>query len=304
MNSELERVEHIKKLPIKCMFVSIENSCPHWHYDYEVVFVLKGTLSIKLSEKNYILKKGDIVLINTCEIHSLTASQQGNLCLILQFGSSLISDEFGKAHTFLFELNTVNNNLSEEVLIEIRQCLASLGYALKVKSDGYQFLIKSYLYKFINYLFCYTKYKTINSDKILVDEDILSSFDKVNNYIKLNFAKSFTISDLCKSVGISKSSLYRLLKKTSLGSYKDLINFYRIEHAKYLLKNTNCPISYIASVSGFDSDPSFYRSFKKNTGISPNTFRNSNSPEIKSVTIQGYAIFDNYEAEKILRNYL
>ena len=252
MKYELERVEHHNKFPIKCMIVSIENSSPHWHYDYEIILNLKGNMNLQLSNVNYDMQEGDIILVNACEIHSLMSPRPGNLCLIMQFDPCIISEEFGDSRTILFNLNTIKSKSISDVLIEeIRETLARLGYTSKFKSDGYQFLIKSYFYKLIYDLFCHTKYIIKNNTKTPVSEDIMATFDKVNEYIKTNFMYDLTIVDLCKDIGISKSSLYRVLKETSLSTYKNLLDYYRIEHAKNLLKNTKNSISYIVSVCGF-----------------------------------------------------
>jgi len=305
MYYELERISHDKSFPIKSMVVSIDYSCPHWHYDYEAILMLRGSLQLHVGAQTYFLKSGDIALVNTSEIHSLMSSNQKNLCLILQFDPKIIHDEYSKDRDFLFRLNTsVNAAPNASVISHMQQTLAKIGYSSRNKSDGYQFLIKSYMYRFISDLFCYTKYdikaQTVENGK----GEPLSVFDAVNEYIKSNFSTEFSVADLCRALGLSKSSLYRSLRDTAMTTYKDLLDFYRIEHSKNLLKTTDYTISYIALLSGFSSDTTFYRSFKKLVGVSPKSFRDSHPENKISGGVQGYRIFDDYEADQMLKLYM
>ncbi|WP_396426746.1 helix-turn-helix domain-containing protein [Lederbergia sp. NSJ-179] len=54
------------------------------------------------------------------------------------------------------------------------------------------------------------------------------------------------------------------------------LNKKRTSKAKELWKKTNDPATYIAELSGFDSTPHFYRTFKKYIGTTPAGYRKSN----------------------------
>lgn len=70
----------------------------------------------------------------------------------------------------------------------------------------------------------------------------------------------------------------QMVSFSGFNSINDLINFQRIEFSKNLLIdfNHNLTIDEIAYKSGFYSRATFYRIFKKTTGISPTDFRASN----------------------------
>ena len=42
----------------------------HWHPEIELIYGIDGELSVNLTEKKYILRKGDILFINPKELHS------------------------------------------------------------------------------------------------------------------------------------------------------------------------------------------------------------------------------------------
>ena len=57
-----ELIEHETQYPAKVFIASIDTSSFHWHYDYELMVVLKGSLVMKSVSEPYILNAGDVVL--------------------------------------------------------------------------------------------------------------------------------------------------------------------------------------------------------------------------------------------------
>ena len=305
MQFELEYVEHTQDSPVKCMVVSIDYSSPHWHYDYEVIFLLSGEIILNTGSQSIEVPEGGVVLLNPCEIHSLTGTKHSNLCLILQFSPNIITEEYGHDRSFSFHFNTVSEHrIQPEITSQIKQSLANIGYAVQNKPDGYQFLIKSCLYKFISDLFRYTQYDISENEHAVKDPDMLDTFNRINQYIKSNFKSRIKIDALCSEVGMSRSSLYRLLRNAAGVSVKDLIEYYRIEFSKNLLMNTGKSISYIAATGGFDCDASFYRAFRKLLGVTPNSYRNANMPLPKTLGIQGYTTSAPLNTNKELKKYM
>ncbi len=84
-----------------------------------------------------------------------------------------------------------------------------------------------------------------------------------------------TLNDLAEMTGIQTHHLSQTINQEFGKNFFDLINGYRIEKAKMLMqdsKTANLTLEAIGLQSGFGSASSFYRSFKKQTGITPNAF--------------------------------
>ena len=301
-HSELEYIERTSQLPFQCRIVSIENSSLHWHHEYEMLFVLRGSVNIYAEEAHWLLEAGDLYLFNAGEIHSISMATHNNLCLILQFRCDIFSDIYKSS--FHFDLNTKSQyGLPQEGSTKIRRDLAQIGLLLDTKPNGYQFFIKSHLYHFIGALFQYSRYQVGNT-LTTPDKERLQDFNSIKKYIKERFHDEITIPQMCKDLGLSRAKIYRILRDAGTDSYKSLVNYYRVEHAKGLLRNSDSPIQYIATISGFDSDSSFYRVFKTMTTLSPSQYREQPLPTNASVGIQGYVSYSKSEATEVLRQFL
>ncbi len=99
------------------------------------------------------------------------------------------------------------------------------------------------------------------------------SLQEAIKYIDENLQNSFSINLLSKSIGLSKSALYKRFHKYLGCTVSEYINRRRIEFAVNLLKNSNLSIEEISQRAGFSSISYFSRTFKKVKGTSPNKFR-------------------------------
>lgn len=94
-----------------------------------------------------------------------------------------------------------------------------------------------------------------------------------------------TLNDLSAMTGIQTHHLSQTINQEFGKNFFDLINSYRIEKSKSLMmdsKTANLTLEAIGLQSGFGSASSFYRAFKKQTGITPNAFLKAQTTETNS----------------------
>lgn len=83
-----------------------------------------------------------------------------------------------------------------------------------------------------------------------------------------------TVEDVVKDLGTNTKYFSRMLHNEMHTSFCGIINSYRVERAKELLKSTDGKIEVIAGACGFNSHYSFIRTFSRITGKTPNEWRN------------------------------
>jgi ligand-binding sensor domain-containing protein/nitrogen-specific signal transduction histidine kinase/DNA-binding NarL/FixJ family response regulator len=107
--------------------------------------------------------------------------------------------------------------------------------------------------------------------KLTPDESFLSEIvDVIKENIK---EQDFSIDSLCEIMGLSRSNLFRKLKKLINMSPSNLIIKIKLNHAQDLMnKKTFTRISDIAYESGFGDPKYFSTIFKKNIGKTPKEF--------------------------------
>ncbi len=137
-----------------------------------------------------------------------------------------------------------------------------------IQSIAYSFLSQTPVFdqrndKFLNNL------DSLSTDSALVREQL----EKEKAYLDDNV----TLDEFATSLGFSKKHVSEIVNQSFGITFKELINRYRIEEAKRIMKdeiNSDPKINQIGMRSGFNNKVSFYRTFKKHTGKSPSEYLN------------------------------
>jgi len=109
----------------------------------------------------------------------------------------------------------------------------------------------------------------------------ITAVKKAMIFIRKNYADSPTLSQVAEHVNISKNYFSVLFKENSGISFKQFLNDVKLSNAARMLKQTELPIVDICHDCGYDSLSTFYRKFKEKFSVSPQTYRNQNSRELK-----------------------
>jgi len=91
-------------------------------------------------------------------------------------------------------------------------------------------------------------------------------------YIQFNYSHDISIDDVAKSVGVSRSHLYRVFMLNVGKSPIDYLTEYRINEACKLLRAGHLSIAEVAVSVGFFDQFYFSRVFKRAKGVPPSKY--------------------------------
>ena len=110
-----------------------------------------------------------------------------------------------------------------------------------------------------------------------IDSSALGYLDALIDYIHLNYAKPNVITGMAHDRNLSRSYIYKLFRQYLDVSPSEYLDGFRIGRACSYLKETNAAISDIAHSVGYSETASFFRAFKRKTGMTPHEYRVKNS---------------------------
>ena len=94
-------------------------------------------------------------------------------------------------------------------------------------------------------------------------------------YIQFNYSHDISIDDVAKSVGVSRSHLYRVFMLNVGKSPIDYLTEYRVNEACKLLRSGTLSIAEVAASVGFLDQFYFSRVFKRAKGVPPSKYMTS-----------------------------
>ncbi len=140
----------------------------------------------------------------------------------------------------------------------------------------------------------YQKFDEINAAKTLATlkealistlKDIISAISdhtQVNHlikaaidYIHVHYRENINLQTAASELFITPAYLSVLFKQETKENFINYLNDYRLEQSKKLLKDISKKNYQVAYETGFQDEKYFYKLFKKNTGLTPNQYRDS-----------------------------
>ncbi len=299
-----EVIEHDAKFPAKIFITSIEKSSYHWHFDYELLLVLKGSVYLNIWPETCIVNEGNIILVNSKAVHGLRKTNQENICLFIQLKKDLFEYWQNKNQSFRFYLNSVTDDVKMKVpYSKFVRTAALIGLECSGKNIYDLYRMQALIYNLIADLFEYAQYdiRQYAENSIITEEsDILL---KIIEFIEENLYEENITEALCHNIGMSEKTLYRFLKMHTNMTVKVIAISIKLEKAQYLLTTTKKTIDVIAQESGFGSDSSFYRIFRKEIGVTPKEYRRYGIKVDNNKRVQGYLTYNKSEALKLLKSF-
>ena len=259
----------------------------HYHDYYQVCYVVSGEIIHRKEKETVILQSGDAFIVPPGFVHSLTFKNVYSELYSLSFLPCLFSQDFpqSNAHHFLTSLqegeqdNTAgairlrlamdqSQRQSVEALMQclIRQqetdCPIELSAAPSLVTAILNILSQSYYRKQENYQALQALMLYSNTMRNCVQ------------YVDQHYKENISLDQLVKLFGISRSVFYSTFPHFTGMSLRKYIAHKRIEEAQILIRtHPNMSVSQVAVEVGYDDDSTFYRNFKKITGISPTDYR-------------------------------
>lgn len=120
------------------------------------------------------------------------------------------------------------------------------------------------------------KIKLTSPDEELLKKSISIMEENMEN-------SDFNVNQMCKMVHLSHMHFIRKIKQLTGKKPVDLLKSYRLKRAKDLLSQNDVNISDIAYKVGYDLPNSFSRAFKKEFGMSPKEFKESNLVDLSNI---------------------
>ena len=252
-------------------FVSVggENSFGlHCHPEMELSCCLSGAYTITLAEREYVLRPGDVALVNPMLAHKVGG---GNCArLTVEVGTALLGGQLER----LAELNSGSGIFSLEaaptaVQKELWQVLQETADIYRNRPVGHSLLIKGNVYRISALLLqLFSERETENQTG-----NAAVRIQRALNVIYNRYYEPLCVEEVSAACGLSKSSFCRVFKSITGDTFHNTLNRHRIEIACDLLKNTNAAVEKIAEQIGFSDTKGFCRVFKQHTGKSASAYR-------------------------------
>lgn len=265
---------------------TIKKAEPYHRHDYFLInYAYRGDYHVLIEGEDVILHKGDVYLSQPFVPHSLLAHDNPEDVIVsVRIRKELI---FKTLLPLLphnqFLLDFFTEPLYSNPLDSHKYLLLSGDSAINASIHAvFQILILDYvdmnscyetvLESALVMLFSFLSRCSQTQKHRNFDNPTTEIIDNILQYLSKNYA-TVTLKKLAAEYGYHPNYLSTMLQKETHKTFSQILRGFRLERACALLRNSDLPIEEIAVIVGYPHNSNFYKTFKKEYGISPQSYR-------------------------------
>lgn len=257
----------------------------HWHYEFQLTYVVRGTISVFFNQQTIDLHEGQGIYINPEVLHMIRDRYDSDAMFISLDVSPKLLTSFPNS---VFERSYVKpvfcSSAADAVILDpgvfwqkkILDEAMSIEQDYKSRSFGWELAVSSSLYAIWKELVCHLHESLAEHDAPAADGARMCRNQRIKeilSYIREHFTEKITLDEIAKHLHLSTNECCRFFKKNMNCTLFEYITEYRLSKSMELLEHTDLPVSQIAYESGFGSSSYFIEKFRKNVGMTPAAFR-------------------------------
>ncbi len=285
-----------------------------WNEGFEILVVRKGSIRLQVSFQKLTLTEGHCMVINDEETRSYYALDEDSEVLSLLISRDVyekINNNFYEAIAiidYMASFEAIKNH-NQQVLTLVEQLLIDvLSYEsvnIRTLSPEQVGTIEYNIKQLLDYL------ATIHTPDIA--EKKLALIYRMITYIYSNFDAKPSLEEFSQLENYNFYHMSHLVSKVSGLSFRDWVNYVRVENSEKILLTSNSPITVIAEDVGFSNITYYNNCFKKWYGCLPSDYRRSfkpllditkSNPQSSSIdySVQNYSSSNKEAAHSLLDN--
>ncbi|WP_310135478.1 GH39 family glycosyl hydrolase [Paenibacillus amylolyticus] len=246
----------------------------HQHRNVELIFLLKGSLKIRIEEEEFNLEEQDIIIVNSTFKHKISAEHHVTY-VIFHLNYYKILELLHASKVFFLCNSSIGK---KEDYVQVRKYLTNI---LKVHYENQvpnQINLNSLYYQLLDH---FISHFSVTYNKGTVDGAYrgVERRNEIENYIEANYFKSISLKDLAEFLFLTPPYVSKYFKEQFGMNFNKYLNQVRLFHAVNELLGTNHSITSIAMNNGFPNVNSFNKLFKEEYSNTPHDYRINSTQE-------------------------
>jgi AraC-like DNA-binding protein len=276
--------------PFRLWDSSIRTFTPHWHEPLEIIYVLRGNISISVDSRCIKTTAGDIAVINSGMVHSFFDASPDALINIFQFGlelfdQALIDLRDRAAQKLVFDREVFFSPAGNGALYHnVETLLISIKQEYLNKKEGFRLAIKSKLYELALIFLRELPAKNPAPRETVKHNYNRRILERVFSFVYSNYENpGVSLEQAAQAAALSKFYFTRFFREQTGQTFHAYLSQVRINRAEEYLTGSDLPVTEIAYLCGFASLKTFNRLFKALTGVCPSAYRSGKNESVRAL---------------------
>jgi AraC-like DNA-binding protein len=256
----------------------------HIHDENEIVYVLRGTLSLRINSSVHTLKKNDIAIVNRLVPHKFFDNNFAKF-ILLQFkptgvyeNNKSIDIKYLTPFFHSRDFSHFTAPCETPALEEMITVISEIEKKIKEKGIAYELAVESDLVRLL-YLMYQAQVFNMKIIESVKQKRNLQQLSTLLKYMESHYDELITLEQACTIAKLDYHYFSRVFKEKTGKTFVEYLSFIRILNAQKLLTETDEPIAFVAQKVGIPNVSYFNRKFKAQNGMTPSQYREINQKE-------------------------
>lgn len=266
-----------RTFPINVFFVPGGFSA-HWHDHIEWIYVREGQARIQIDGSFQQLDAGELAFVNAKQLHSAVKLVPETELICIVFNEALVRGsglDITEHHYFVPYLQRQLKwpswmRADAPFVEELNASFSRLIVEFANKQAGYELLVKAELLRIFGLYFRYAEQSNLQSPPRAPKP---YDFSNLLQSLRDRFHETISVSEAARMVSLSPNHFCKIFKQVTGKTLIEYMHMLRTQEAERLLRETDCPVTEIASLVGFSNMTYFGRVFKKVRNKAPSEIR-------------------------------
>lgn len=227
------------------------NWAPHFHKNFELIYVIKGEIFLTVNENERRLVQDDWAIVLSNQIHSFCIDTN-TFVWVAVFSEDFVPD---------FS-SFIRNKQGSSIRFLLNEEISNFAIENLIMGEPSLFMKKACLYAICDQ---YLKQESLELRKTKNDMLIC----KILDYIEQHYTEEISLESIAQFFGYEYHYLSRLLNKSYNIRFRQIVNEYRVDKAIQLLEDGSLTVTEISIQCGFQSIRTFNEVFRSITGHTP-----------------------------------
>ncbi len=288
---ELEIVPYRHAGAARIFINKVEYRSPHFHPEWELLWVLDTPLSITGPQRHYLIQPGELILFPPNYPHEFHKMERPCTFLCVQ----LSSRAFANTSNLRTEDIRLADYLTRQEDLWLRQTILDAAQAYWTQGSYaslyYQGLCAIILHLLLNRIPSHL----MSGEELTNAEQRNTRLARLLQFVDENYMHKIRLSDFAKQEGLSVSYLSHFVKDTMNQTFQDYVNSVRFNRARQMIATGEESLVSISIASGFSDYRYFSQTFRRNYGMTPAEYRRHAQEMLPSQLAQSHSLHSREE---------
>ena len=271
--NEVEIIRHRQMQSLTLFLNTVEHRTPHCHPEWELLWLLEGTLAVSCGQQCRTLTPGEMVLFAPDEVHEFQKTTGSGTFLCMQLSPELGAGLGETPQWQILQQRYPQDCLSAQKMAELQKGLAAAAGAYFARAPQYRLLCLGQCCLVLHTLLGRLPGRMLTPEEAAATGRRNARLQRFIRFVDENYMHKLRLADFAVQENCSLSYLSHFIRQTTGMTFQEYVTTVRFNSACKLIADTEMRLLDVCVAAGFSDYRYFSRAFRQQYGLTPEEYR-------------------------------